>query len=47
MQRSVRFVRHFALTAAALCPDPAQAYALPFVRHAALPAANELPSLCA
>jgi hypothetical protein len=47
VQMSVRFVRHFALTAAALCPAPAEAYALPLVRHAALPAPAELASLCA
>ena len=62
MQHSARFVRHFALTAAALCPErPAAPYTertahgpelveacpLPIELHPALPAAAELPALCA
>lgn len=35
MQESARFVRHFALTAAALCPPPAEALALPIELHPA------------
>ncbi len=47
MHESARFVRHFALTAAALCTEPAETYALPIELHPALPAAAELPALCA
>jgi hypothetical protein len=47
MQQGARFVRHFALTAAALCPEPDEAYALPLDLYSLLPAAAELPAQCA